>query len=176
MYEPDIERIQMTNTFSDTIRKYCFRIIEQSKLSPAGNKITGKGILQNNQPAELPLLQAIRILRFLCRVHKDSIEPCFGRILSVLQQNIVESNGKLYLEVLRFLVEHSDPSFHLKQHFDIFFSKILPSLITDSVFSMEVLCFCNEYKERLLSSSTILQSYFPPILKLFCWSPMSNQR
>lgn len=170
--------LPVSSTLIETICRYIFRIIDQSKLTPLQeNKITGKGgIFHTPNPADSAVLQSLRILRNLCHIDHECILPIQSIMETLIQSNIAQNNSNIFLEVLRFFVECSSEDYDLTSHFNTFFLQILPKNFTSSSFSLDVLLFCNKYKERLLSSSRILQSYFPSLLKLFCWFPMSNAR
>ena len=96
---------------------------------------------------------------------------------NIFNRRNIRNSPSLSLAVLKFFIDHSsimlydpDPIFRN------FFEHCLVKHYTKPIVAFEVLCFCNENKLQILSQTTVFQSFFPLLIKLYLWFPDTNNK
>ncbi|KAF2078457.1 hypothetical protein CYY_000207 [Polysphondylium violaceum] len=197
---------QLNSNFQNTIVTYCLRIIDQLKLKPTTgegmsmlNNSGGSGntsssnlnIMKSNtastvaggdidQISVFALLEAVRILDYLCCLDNNLIAKIFPTVQKAYQLHLPSSrttnanSGPILLALLQFFVNHSHTLVYDPEPlFKAYFQTYLPKTYMNSFVAFETLNFCLENKEVLLKNTNVLSLYFPPIFKCLAWFPQS---
>jgi len=97
----------------------------------------------------------------------------------------VTSRSKLgvgvWISLLRFFLDHSNSlpeenRSDIDSQFRLFFEDHFAKNCTKALTAMETLRFLIENKERILATTTVFSTYFPPLMKLIAWFPVSYQQ
>eukprot|EP01125_Pyxidicula_operculata_P018637 TRINITY_DN6633_c0_g1_i1.p1 TRINITY_DN6633_c0_g1~~TRINITY_DN6633_c0_g1_i1.p1 ORF type:complete len:681 (-),score=91.62 TRINITY_DN6633_c0_g1_i1:599-2377(-) len=170
---------------------YCLRVIEQSKLTPDAD--VGAGFAEMK---EIIIIEAVRILDLICEIDNEMIPQIFPVIIKLSnaqrfdqfgptgislsqftsqQQSFQQSQsqgGHLYLAVLQFLLNHGEAVVYDSDSiFRNFLENYVGSKYYNTVISFEILQFFIKNKAKILSTTNLFSTYFPPLLKLFAWNP-----
>jgi len=184
------ERNSIPNGLKESIITYCQRLIDQSKLkqsnqtnsasnirmgivtqsSPIGNN-TISNINEDILP-EVCLMECIRIFDLLCLMDNSLVPRLFPVIKKMFNMNSLRSNATIFLALLQYFINHSDVAVYDPEPvFRVFFEEFLSKNYTNPVISFEVLTFCMKNRKKLLHSTNVFSTYFPPLLKVFAWNP-----
>lgn len=171
-------RLQEINSqFKEVLVSYSSRVVSQSSLEPLQDSvIAGKGALCNPSLPDVCLLTALSILDVLSNLDGSVVQHTFNIMKKALSRSRSKSSVPLSLLILSFFLRHCQTIlFDLEPAFRSFFEECLPNFYTRAVPTFQVLSFCNGHQELLLTHTSVFSSYFPNLLKLFAWFPLSNE-
>jgi len=195
---------QLNSNFQNTIVTYCLRIIDQLKLKPTtggeGTSMSNvSGSMSSNnlnimkssstpsvgggdidQISVFALLEAVRILDYLCCLDNNLIAKIFPTVQKAYQLHLPSSrttnanSGPILLALLQFFVNHSHTLVYDPEPlFKAYFQTYLPKTYMNSFVAFETLNFCLANKMVLLKNTNVLGLYFPPLFKCLAWFPQS---
>ncbi|KAL6077164.1 hypothetical protein QOT17_002464 [Balamuthia mandrillaris] len=132
---------------------------------------------QQQHKEELPqiaLAEAIRILDVICKLNPSQVPQLLPLVKKIFDRESGRTNGHVFVAVLQFLTNHSESAVYDPEPiFRCFFEQYLSTHYNNSFVSFETMNFFLENKIQLLQCTNIFTVYFPPIFKLFAWSPFS---
>lgn len=148
--------------------QYCSRVIEQCERQPMKS--------EDAQLIESCLCECVSVLDLLCTLSTSLVHTVFPKV-RILHSRVTQdpvSNARLLLVLLKFFVNHGESeSYDLDSLMDLFFGKVLAIKFTDPALAYEVVTYLVDNLEKLHASTSIFTKFFPSILKILAWFPIT---
>ncbi|XP_013782855.2 AP-5 complex subunit zeta-1-like isoform X2 [Limulus polyphemus] len=156
---------------SGSIKDYCIRIVDQSDRNPQDP--------ENVDIQKACLVEAVSLLDILCQADSSlvlSVVPTIRRIYDRLYAQgttlVNLGNVSVLCSVVQFFLHHSSAIIHKLDDVYVFlFRDLLPHICKDSFTACEMVFLIENNLSQLCYQTSILEKFFPNILKILAWSP-----
>lgn len=147
--------------------RYCLRVISQSERSPRRDS--------NRKIVTASVVESIEILDMLCTEDSGSMQKVFVEIKRLHQR--IENNPfnarRVFVALLQFFIHHyEDMLLQIDDYLEIYFQGV-STFFSNQTAAFELLNLCLKNKEFFKEKTTALFKYFPNVLKVVAWWPVS---
>jgi len=148
--------------------QYCLRVIDQCERKPA--KAVDEDLIA------ACLYESILTLDILCSVSRSlthGVFPTMRKLYSRFAQEPL-AHGRLLLALVKFFVNHGESEMYdCETPINLFFGQVLSTKFSDPGLAYDTVDYLLENTEGLLVSTNIFKRYFPNIMKILAWAPVT---